>query len=91
MLWTPLWINLNGDVAVREVNTKNKTTITKANKSQALWHTFLIPALWRQKKAVPWGWGQHDLPRNFQDGQDYTEETCLGKNKANNKQTNCKM
>jgi hypothetical protein len=41
------------------------------------WCTLLIPALWRQRQADFWVWGQPGLQSEFQDSQGYTEKFCL--------------
>jgi hypothetical protein len=45
----------------------------------------LISALWRQRQADFWVWGQPGLHSEFQDSQGYTEKPCLEKPKKKKK------
>ena len=42
---------------------------------------YLIQALWRQRQADLWVWGQPGLESVFQDSQGYTEKSCLKEQK----------
>jgi hypothetical protein len=46
-------------------------------------YMLLIPALWRQRQADFWVWGQPGLQSEFQDSQGYTEKPCLENQKSN--------
>ena len=58
-----------------------KEMLRFASGSQAWWWMPLIPALGRQRQVNFWVQGQPGLQSEFQDSQDYTEKTCLGKKK----------
>jgi hypothetical protein len=63
-------------------------TTTYHSQAGQWWHTPLIPALWRQRQADFWVWGQPGLQSEFQDSQGYTEKPCFKKPKPKPKQTN---
>jgi hypothetical protein len=46
----------------------------------------LIPALWRQRQADFWVWGQPGLQSEFQDSQGYTEKPSVLKNQKKKKE-----